>query len=76
VTLELARIVGPSGRAVGIDFDPTIVALAREDQLTAGLTNVEFKVGDAGELGNGQYDVAYARFLLSHVSQPEQLPAS
>jgi SAM-dependent methyltransferase len=73
VTLELARIVGPSGRVVGIDFDPTIVALAREDQRTAGLTNVEFKVGDARELGDAQYDVAYARFLLSHVSQPEQV---
>jgi SAM-dependent methyltransferase len=73
MTLELARIVGPSGRAVGIDFDPTIVALAREDQLTAGLTNVEFKVRDARELGDGQYDVAYARFLLSHLPQPEQI---
>jgi 2-polyprenyl-3-methyl-5-hydroxy-6-metoxy-1,4-benzoquinol methylase len=73
VTLDLARLVGPSGRAVGIDFDPTIVALAHEDQLSAGLTNLEFAVGDARALDCGPHDVAYARFLLSHVSQPEQV---
>lgn len=72
-TLDLARIVGPAGRAIGVDFDPAIVALAQADQLDAGLSNAEFRVGDARSLDDGRYDVAYARFLLSHVAQPEQV---
>lgn len=72
VTLDLARIVGPSGRAVGIDFDPTIIALAQEDQLSAGITNAEFAVGDVHALV-GLFDVAYARFLLSHLPEPERV---
>jgi SAM-dependent methyltransferase len=34
---------------------------------------VEFAVGDARALDTGRYDVAYARFLLSHVPRPEQV---
>jgi 2-polyprenyl-3-methyl-5-hydroxy-6-metoxy-1,4-benzoquinol methylase len=73
VTLDLARIVGPAGRAIGIDFDAAIIELAQQDQQAAGLTNVEFRVGDASTLDGGPYDVAYARFLLSHVAHPEQV---
>jgi len=74
-TLDLARLVGPAGRAIGVDFDPAIVALAQEDRLAAGVSNAEFRVGDARALDGGRYDVAYARFLLSHVPQPEQVVA-
>jgi SAM-dependent methyltransferase len=34
------------------------------------LTNVRFEVGDAADLEPGCYDLAYSRFLLSHVPRP------
>jgi ubiquinone/menaquinone biosynthesis C-methylase UbiE len=41
-----AQRVGPSGRAYGLDMTDEMLTLARENQLTAGLTNVEFLKGE------------------------------
>jgi SAM-dependent methyltransferase len=41
-----ARRVGPSGRAYGLDMTDEMLALARENQQRAGLTNVEFLKGE------------------------------
>jgi SAM-dependent methyltransferase len=68
VSLELARMVGQHGSVVGIDLDAEIIDLARAD--AAGVANVEFRVGTAGEIQGGPFDLAYARFLLSHVADP------
>jgi SAM-dependent methyltransferase len=80
VTRELARRVGPDGRVVGYDFDADVLALAEADAASAGVTNVEFRLGDATELGRadlpGDFDVVFARFLLSHVDRPERVVAS
>jgi 2-polyprenyl-3-methyl-5-hydroxy-6-metoxy-1,4-benzoquinol methylase len=73
VTLDMARIVGPGGTAVGIDFDREILELAHHDAREAGLGNAEFAVADAASFDGGPFDLAYARFLLSHVSEPEQV---
>ena len=70
MSLELARRVGPNGAVVGIDMDATVLERAATDAHAAGISNVEFRAGDAGEVGGGPYDVAYARFLLSHVGDP------
>lgn len=35
VTLDMARIVGPKGHVLGIDFDPHVLDLAREDARSA-----------------------------------------
>jgi SAM-dependent methyltransferase len=70
VSRELARRVGPDGLVVGIDLDPEVIALARADAQRDGLTNVRFEVGDAAALEAGEYDLAYSRFLLSHVQSP------
>lgn len=40
-TLLAARAVGPSGRAVGIDMTPQMVARTRANAAAAGLANVE-----------------------------------
>ena len=40
-----ARRVGPSGKAYGLDMTDEMLALARENQQKAGLTNVEFLKG-------------------------------
>jgi len=41
-----ARRVGPSGKAYGLDMTDEMLALARENQVRSGLTNVEFLRGE------------------------------
>jgi arsenite methyltransferase len=41
-----ARRVGPSGKAYGLDMTDEMLALARENQLNAGVENVEFLKGE------------------------------
>jgi len=41
-----AKRVGPTGKAYGLDMTDEMLALARENQRTAGATNVEFLKGD------------------------------
>jgi SAM-dependent methyltransferase len=40
-----ARLVGPAGRAIGVDMTPAMVAKARANATRAGFTNVEFLEG-------------------------------
>jgi SAM-dependent methyltransferase len=76
VSRELARRVGPDGRVVGVDLDPDVVSLARADARRDGLNNLCFEVGDAAALDAGDYDLAYCRFLLSHVPRPAEVLGS
>jgi ubiquinone/menaquinone biosynthesis C-methylase UbiE len=74
VTMELAKLVGPSGRAVGIDMDEVKLELARADAAAGGFSNIEFRSADVGEWSEPEaYDVVYARFLLEHVPGPLDL---
>src|SRR5204863_1738144 len=41
-----ARRVGPTGKAYGLDMTDEMLALARENQRKAGVSNVEFLKGD------------------------------
>ncbi|MFB3779103.1 MAG: arsenite methyltransferase [Bryobacteraceae bacterium] len=41
-----ARRVGPSGKAYGLDMTDEMLALARENQRTSGIENVEFLKGE------------------------------
>jgi SAM-dependent methyltransferase len=70
VTLDMARIVGPHGSVTGVDFDPQIVELARQDARHAGAGNVGYHLADAGTFDGGPFDLIYARFLLSHLPEP------
>ncbi len=67
---ELARRVGAEGHVVGMDVDPEVISLARSDAEREGLKNIRFEVEDAAGLEPGDYDLAYGRFILSHVSIP------
>src|SRR5215469_12765512 len=62
----LAERVGPDGQAVGIDADPSAVAVAREQ--TAGLPQARVQAGqaDATGLEPGAYDVVMCRHVLAH----------
>src|SRR5262249_24573025 len=73
VSRQLAELVGADGRVVGIDLDATIIELARADAESDRIENVEFRVGDAASADDGPYDLAYARFRLSHLDDPAGL---
>jgi ubiquinone/menaquinone biosynthesis C-methylase UbiE len=70
VVLDLARIAGSDGFVTGADFDAQIAELARQDAQDAGAGNVEYHVADARVFDGGPFDLVYARFLLSHLSEP------
>jgi SAM-dependent methyltransferase len=70
-TLELARRVGPHGSVVGVDIDETKLQIARAEAAEQGVQNVEFRLSDVRkEDALGTFDVVYARFLLTHLSDP------
>lgn len=73
ISVELAGLVGPTGSVVGVDIDAEIIDLARAEAAIRGLDNLEFRVGTADDLGDGPYDLGYARFLLSHVANPQRV---
>lgn len=71
VTLELARRVGPSGKAVGADIDSTKLDLCRTEAQQLNVDNIEFRTIDIRERQDGaEFDVVHARFLLTHLSDP------
>ena len=64
-------VAGPAGRVVGLDADATAIGLARQAAASSGLGPVEFRVGAAGQgEATAEYDVVYARFLLTHLGDP------
>ena len=72
VALLMAEVVGPQGRVIGTDADTEILALARKDAESENVANVEFQQGDACVRPcQEEFDLVYARFLLSHLSKPE-----
>jgi SAM-dependent methyltransferase len=73
VSRELAHRVGLLGSVVAIDNDPDVIELARADAQSEGLANIEFRCSDANQLDEAAYDIAYVRFLLSHVDHPAGL---
>lgn len=74
VTLELARRVAPEGRVIGVDVDETKLDLARREAEAAGLRNVEYRLLDIRTQDAGtDFDVVYARFLLSHLADPARI---
>ncbi len=77
VTMLMAGIVGPEGSVIGADTDAEILALARKDAEAAKLTNITFQQLDACAcLWRKEFDVAYARFLLSHLNEPQNCLAA
>ncbi|KYG06290.1 SAM-dependent methyltransferase [Sorangium cellulosum] len=65
LTQQLAELVGPGGRVVGIDPDEARIALALE---TAVAPNLEFQVGTAetlGEIARGRpVDLVFSNFVF------------
>ena len=69
VTRDIARRVGPAGRAIGIDPSPQLLVVARELAQAAGLgSQVDLREGSALSLPfpDGAFDVALAVTVLAH----------
>jgi SAM-dependent methyltransferase len=62
-----ARRVGPTGKAYGLDMTDEMLALARENQRKAGVTNVEFLKGEieAIPLPDASVDVIISNCVIN-----------
>jgi arsenite methyltransferase len=68
-----ARRVGPSGKVYGLDMTDEMLAVARENQRKAGLTNVEFLKGsiDAIPLPDCSVDVIISNCVINLASDKD-----
>src|SRR5213076_2766667 len=62
-----ARRVGPTGKAYGLDMTDEMLALARENQKKAGVSNVEFLKGEieAIPLPDASVDVIISNCVIN-----------
>ena len=62
-----ARRVGPTGKAYGLDMTDEMLALARENQRKAGVSNVEFLKGEIEQipLPDGSVDVIISNCVIN-----------
>ncbi|MCA9688749.1 MAG: methyltransferase domain-containing protein [Myxococcales bacterium] len=72
LTLELARMVGPRGAALGIDRNASAIARAQARAAELGLTNVDFAVAELAALSlrRGPFDVIVGRRVLMYLPDP------
>jgi ubiquinone/menaquinone biosynthesis C-methylase UbiE len=71
LSLRVASIVGPKGRVVGIDCVEKFLEEGRKDATDAGLSNVEFRRGDAEiALPEAAFDYVVSRFGTMFFSHP------
>lgn len=71
-TLALARVVGASGEALGLDISAPMLALARRRAADAGLAQARFVEADAQvhRLEPAAYDALYSRFGVMLFADP------
>ena len=67
LTAELARIAGPTGHIVGLDFSPQMLEVARHDH-----PDIEFEEGDALKLpfDDAIFDASTIAFGLRNLADP------
>jgi len=69
LTAELARLAGPTGRVVGLDFSPEMLEVAQRDH-----PGIKFVEGDALKLpfDDSSFDVSTIAFGLRNLADPVQ----
>jgi ubiquinone/menaquinone biosynthesis C-methylase UbiE len=78
-TMDLAQLVGPTGRVIAIDESASFLKQLHDETRSRKLSNVERILGDVQELdkvlpGKGGYvDIAYARWVFCFLARPEDL---
>jgi SAM-dependent methyltransferase len=72
-TLDIARRVGPSGFALGVDISAPMLERAREAARGEGLENVRFELADAqtASLPERSFEALYSRFGVMFFSDPD-----
>lgn len=72
-TVDLAEIVGPSGRVVAVERSGNFVEAIKNSARKGGLSNVEVHELDLmnDDLPGGPYDFAWCRWVLCFVSDPK-----
>jgi len=72
-----ARRVGPTGMVYGLDMTDEMLALARENQQTSGLQNVEFLKGEVEEipLASHSIDVIISNCVINLSSDKDRVLA-
>jgi arsenite methyltransferase len=70
-----ARRVGPTGKAYGLDMTDDMLALARENQRKAGLTNVDFLKGEIEHipLPDNSVDVVISNCVINLSADKDQV---
>jgi ubiquinone/menaquinone biosynthesis C-methylase UbiE len=70
-TLQIAVLVGPHGRVVGVDLIDDMIATARERAAALGLAHVEFRAADVTtmELPPAAFDVVLGRWSLIYLAE-------
>ena len=71
ITCDIASNVS-KGRVVGVDADPSQVALATGNAAKRRLTNIEFRTASVYELPfeDGSFDLVFAHGLIEHLNDP------
>jgi ubiquinone/menaquinone biosynthesis C-methylase UbiE len=66
---ELARLVGPSGHVIALDFSAVMITEARKRSVDTPTLPIEFREGDATKLdfGDGSFDCARVERVLMHL---------
>lgn len=74
-TLDLAQIVGKTGKVVAFELSEKFVVHGLARLANAGVVNVEYKNLDlvSDDLGCKGFDFAWCRWVLSFVSDPAQV---
>ena len=72
-TVDLAKLVAPTGRVVAVDGSAQFIEYLKLQQHTLGLANIDAYVMDAQhlDLAVASIDVAYARWVLCYVPEPD-----
>jgi ubiquinone/menaquinone biosynthesis C-methylase UbiE len=73
ITLGLAQAVAP-GEAIGVDLQPSQVALAQALSAARGVMNARFEVADVYRLPfpDGSFDAVFGNAVLMHLREPVQ----
>lgn len=74
---DLAQLVGPGGRVLGVDESARYVAFVNSTPAPPGAGSIEAVEGDAQvlDVGEGVFDGAYARWVLSFTPEPARVVA-
>ncbi len=70
-----AKMVGASGRVLGVDMTPEMVALARKNAAKVGAANVEFRLGEIEHLPieTGSVDVIISNCVINLSPDKDQV---